>query len=264
MKSSLSLKEKYDFYERSVQNAESEVEFMQDEYKRIFKKNPVLFREDFCGTGAISCEWVKQDKKREAYGIDLDPEPLAMGHERHFSKLKPTEQKRMHYRKENVLKTKTPKVHVICAFNFSYFIFKSRKDLVKYFKSVRKSLKSDGVFFLDIFGGPESQKLVTDVKKLKNLTYYWECQQFNPITHECLFAIHFRDSKGKKHSNVFTYEWRFWTLPEIHDALKEAGFGRTLTFWEGDDDEGSGNGIFTESADGENCDAWVAYVGAIP
>ncbi len=264
MKSSLTLDQKYDFYERSVQNAENEVEFMNDEYKKIFKKTPNVLREDFCGSGAISCKWVEKDKKAIAHGVDLDPEPIEMGKKRHYSKLTKAQQERMTYRLENVLKTKAPKADIICAFNFSYFIFHARQDLLAYFKTVKKSLNKEGIFFLDIFGGPESQKLVTDTKKLKNLTYYWECQKWNPITHRCLFAIHFRDAKGKKHQNVFTYDWRFWMLPEIQDLLSEAGFSQVKVFWEGEEEDGSGNGIFTEARDGENCDAWVAYIGAIP
>ena len=263
MKSELTLEQKYDFYERSVQNAESEVEFMQKEFKRFYGRPAYMMREDFCGTGAISCNWVKQNKNSEAYGIDLDPEPIKMGKERHYSKLTPKEKSRMHYLEENVLKASAPKSDVICAFNFSYFIFKKRKDILKYFKTVRKSLNKQGVFFLDIFAGPESQKLVTDEKKMKGLTYYWECQHFNPLTHDCTFAIHFRDAKGKKHKNVFTYHWRMWTMPELRDLLIEAGFSKTVVYWEGDDEDGSGNGEFEPADDAENCDAWVSYIAAL-
>ena len=263
MKSSLTLEQKYDYYERSVQNAEGEVEFMHTEFKRFFKRKPKIFREDFCGTGAMSCEWVKQGKDCVSFGIDLDPEPIAMGKVRHQSKLKKDEQARVQYMLKDVLTVKTEPVDVVCAFNFSYFIFKERSLLLKYFKAVRKSLKKEAVFFLDIFAGPESQKLITDVKKLDGLTYYWECQKFNPFTHDCLFAIHFKDAKGKKHKNVFTYEWRFWTMPEIRDILLEAGFAKTVVYWEGDDEDGNGNGEFTPAEDAENCDAWVSYIAAL-
>ncbi len=262
MKSSLTLEQKYDYYERSVQNAEGEVSFMKDEFKRIYKRSPSIFREDFCGTGAMSCEWVKGDKNARSFGIDLDPEPIKIGKVRHYSKLSSAEQKRVQYLEKNVMTVKTPPVDVVCAFNFSYFIFKKRSEMLRYFKAVRKSLKKDSIFFLDIFAGPESQKLITDVKKMKNLTYYWECQKFNPFTHDCLFAIHFRDAKGKKHKNVFTYEWRFWTMPEIRDILSEAGFSKTVVYWEGDDEDGNGDGVFTPAENAENCDAWVSYIAA--
>jgi hypothetical protein len=261
--SSLTLEQKYDYYERSVQNAEGEVAFMQGEFKRFYGRFPLSFREDFCGTGAMSCSWVKEGRECVAYGVDLDEEPIQMGLKRHHSKLTPAQKKRVHYLNQNVLSAKTPQVDVVCAFNFSYFIFKSRKEMLKYFKAVRKSLKKQGVFFLDIFAGPESQKLVTDVKKLKNLTYYWECQHFNPFTHDCTFAIHFKDGKGKKHKNVFTYNWRFWMMPEIRDILIEAGFSKTIVYWEGDDEDGNGNGEFTPAEDAINCDAWVSYIAAL-
>ncbi len=236
---------------------------MRDEYRRIYGRTSLTLREDFCGTGAISCTWVAQHKDCEAWGIDLDPEPIKMGVRGHYSKLTAAQQRQMHYLEQNVLKAKSPKVDVICAFNFSYFIFKERKQLLQYFKSVRKSMNKQGIFYIDLFGGPESQKLVTDEKKLRGLTYYWECQHFNPLTHECTFAIHFRDKKGKKHENVFIYHWRFWTMPELRDLLIEAGFSKTLAYWEGDDEDGGGNGEFTPEHDADNCDAWVSYIAAL-
>ena len=108
MKSQLTLEQKYDFYERSVQNAEGEVEFMRTEYKRFYGHSAFVFREDFCGTGAMSCNWAEQDKNCEAYAVDLDPEPIKMGHVRHFSKLDKSQQKRVHYMQKNVMSVKTP------------------------------------------------------------------------------------------------------------------------------------------------------------
>jgi hypothetical protein len=186
-----------------------------------------------------------------------------MGKIRHYAKLPLKEQKRIHYLNENVLRTSAPKVDIVCAFNFSYWIFKSRKDLLRYFKAVRKSMNKQGIFYLDIFAGPESQKLVTDARKLKGLTYFWECQHFNPFTHECTFAIHFKDAKGKKHENVFTYHWRMWMMPELRDILQEAGFSKTVVYWEEDDDKGNGSGEFRPAEDVENCDAWVSYIAAL-
>ena len=263
MKLTLSLDQKYEFYERSVQFPDGEVDFMRAEFKRYFGRFPLTMREDFCGTAAISCNWVTKHKDAEAFGVDLDPEPIEMGKKRHFARLNSKQQARMHYLQENVLKNSAPKTDVVCAFNFSYWIFKQRKDLVKYFKGVKKSLNKQGIFFLDLFGGPESQKLITDQKKLEGLTYYWECQQFNPLTHDCTFAIHFKDAKGKKHLNVFTYDWRFWTLPELKDILIEAGFSKVMTYWEDDDGEGGGSGDYYPADDAENCDAWVSYIAAI-
>ncbi|MBY0517917.1 MAG: class I SAM-dependent methyltransferase [Bacteriovoracaceae bacterium] len=263
MKSDLDLKTKYDWYERAVQNPESEVDFMRTWFKKLHGRFPLVLREDFCGTGAISCQWVRKSAEATAIGVDLDPEPIAMGKERHWSKLSPTAKKRMTYLEGNVLEKHKFTADVICAFNFSYFIFKTRPQLLSYFKKVRQGLGKQGVFFLDLFGGPESQKIVTDKRKIGGLTYYWECQSFNPITAECTFAIHFRDAKGKKHENVFTYDWRLWTIAELREILTEAGFSRSIAFWEGDDEKGGGDGNYTPSEIGENCDAWVSYIAGL-
>jgi len=263
MKNSLDLKTKYDWYERAVQTPDTEVDFMRTWYKKLHGRHPRVLREDFCGTGAISCSWVAKAPQNEAFGVDLDPEPIAMGKQRHWSKLSSSARGRMKYIEGSVLDKAERKADVICAFNFSYFIFKKRPQLLNYFKKVRQGLDKQGIFFMDLFGGPESQKIVTDVRKLTGLTYYWECQSFNPISAECTFAIHFRDAKGKKHENVFTYDWRLWTIAELREILEEAGFSRSILFWEGDDNKGGGNGIYEPSEIGENCDAWVAYIAAV-
>jgi hypothetical protein len=263
MKSDLDLKTKYDWYEKAVQNPESEVDFMRTWFKKLHGRFPLTLREDFCGTGAISCQWVRKNTDATAVGVDLDPEPIAMGKERHWSKLSPKAKQRMNYLEGNVLDKHNFTADVICAFNFSYFIFKTRPQLLSYFKKVRQGLGKQGIFFLDLFGGPESQKIVTDKRKIGGLTYYWECQSFNPITAECTFAIHFRDPKGKKHENVFTYDWRLWTIAELREILTEAGFSRSIAFWEGDDEMGGGDGNYTPSEIGENCDAWVSYIAGL-
>ena len=50
----------HDLYEESVQNVEHEVEFLQKTFKDIRGRTAHLFREDFCGTASVSCEWLKQ------------------------------------------------------------------------------------------------------------------------------------------------------------------------------------------------------------
>lgn len=259
----LSLETKYDYYELSVQNANVEVEFMRKWYKKWRGHQARVLREDFCGTGLISCEWVKSSKENKAISIDLDAEPIGLGKMRNWSMLSKNEQSRMRYLQDNVLTPKRFKVDVICAFNFSYFIFKERKQLLDYFRVCRRGLEKDGVLYLDLFGGPDSQTVVTDKRKVGSITYYWECQEFNPLNHHCRFAIHFKERSGIFHRNTFTYDWRMWTLPELKDILFEAGFGQVIPFWEGEDDSGGGDGNFVPQDVAENCPAWVSYIAAL-
>ena len=50
----------HELYEESVQNVEHEVEFMQTTFKEIRYRTAYLFREDFCGSASVSCQWVRQ------------------------------------------------------------------------------------------------------------------------------------------------------------------------------------------------------------
>ena len=128
---------KYVYYEKSVQNPSNEVEFFNAKYKELTGNEPKTLREDFCGTAAISCAWVDQSPEHKAWGIDLDPEPIEYGKETHLAKLDTEAQKRMKYIEGNVLNSGSPTVDICFAFNFSYFIFKQRSELLTYFKAAR-------------------------------------------------------------------------------------------------------------------------------
>ncbi|MEO5668586.1 MAG: class I SAM-dependent methyltransferase [Bdellovibrionota bacterium] len=252
---------KYELYEEAVQSPEADVAFIVREYKKIRKKEPRSLREDFCGTGALLAKWVEGSARRSSVGVDLDPEPILYGLKTHSSALNSEEQKRVRFIHANVLEARL-KADVICAFNYSYYIFKTRELLLAYFKAVHRSLNRQGLFFLDTFGGTEAMSESIEHRRIGSFTYYWECERFNPLTHECFYSIHFkRHTKGaKQQRRVFTYDWRFWTMPELMDLLEEAGFKKVRCYWEGDDRHGRGNGIFRETLKAENCESWISYI----
>ncbi len=261
----LSKDEKYRLYLASVQNPEADIQFINREYKALFGKTPKSLREDFCGTGLLACEWVQQDSTRTSYGIDLDMEPLSYGVVNHLSELSEEEQKRVKYINGNVMSNYDFKTDVVVAFNFSYYLFKKRSDLLKYFTSVRKHMKKDSVFLIDMFGGTETRQELEESVKHKNHTYYWDCSRYNPLTSECMYYIHFKThSDGIKHEKVFQYDWRMWDAQELRDILTDAGFSKTNIYWEGVDKDGTGNGKFKIANKSENCESWVTYICALP
>lgn len=256
--------EKYRLYLASVQNPAADIKFINKEYKSIYGKTPLVLREDFCGTGMMACEWVEQSSEHKAFGIDLDMEPLSFGVVNHYEDLEEEEQTRMKYINGNVMSEYDFKTDVIVAFNFSYYLFKRRADLLKYFTQVRKHLKKDGAFFIDLFGGTEARQELEESVKHKNHTYYWDCAKYNPLTAECLYHIHFKTKDGVKHEKAFTYDWRMWDARELQDILEDAGFSKCIIYWEGVDKDGTGNGVFKKTAKAENCESWVTYICALP
>lgn len=251
--------DKYELYRKAVQSAENDVIFIWNTYRELKGKNPRLFREDFCGTFALSTEWIKLNPRHESVGIDLDPEPMAYGKTHYLTKLKPEQQRRMRLIEGNVLDPNLPKADIVAAMNFSYFCFKQRDLMKKYFTNVYKTLNKDGMFLVDIFGGSQCYDAIEDTIKHEGFTYYWDQTNFDPVTNEALFHIHFKVG-GKKLEQVFTYDWRLWTIPEIKDLMQEVGFRKVHVFWEGTAPDGSGDGNFTRVDHGEACESWIAYV----
>ena len=250
----------HDLYERSVQNVEAEIEFLQTTFKSLRGRTAHLYREDFCGTASSSCEWVRQGKEFQAIGVDIEPSVLEWGRINRLSQLPAEDQARVSLLESNVLTVETPDVDVLVAFNFSYFIFNTRDSLRGYFEKAYAALKDDGVMFLDMFGGPEAQQVMKEKTKNKGFTYVWHQAKFHPVTNYIRCHIDFRFPDGSKIKKAFTYEWRLWSSPELLELLLEAGFSSANIYWEGEDEDGEGNGEFTVEQKGEADLAWIAYI----
>ena len=253
--------DKYDLYEKSVQSPRSDIEFYVQTYKELKKKKPKFFREDFCGTFSLSAEWVKFNSGHVAYGLDIDPEPMDYGRQYFESRLNADQKKRLHIKDHNVLVGPLPSVDVAVAMNFSYFCFKTRPLLKQYFQNVYNSIRKDGLFIVDIFGGSQCYDTIEDVHKKKKFTYYWDQVSFDPISNFALFYIHFRVN-GKKVTKVFKYDWRMWSIPEVRELMEEVGFKKTHVYWEGTTRKGEGDGKFKRTEKGESCLSWIAYIAA--
>ncbi len=250
----------HELYEKSVQNVEHEVEFLQDTFKSIRGRIAYQFREDFCGTASASCQWVRQGGEYQAIGVDIDPTVLEWGRQNRVSRLSAADQARVSLIEGDVMTADTPPVDLMAAFNFSFFIFDTRDKLRAYFKRAYAALKDDGVFFVDLFGGPEAQEETKEKTKYKRFTYIWHQAEFRPVTNYIRCHIHFRFKDGSKIKKAFTYEWRLWSAPEIREVLAEAGFKKSTLYWEGEDEDGDGNGEFTPDEKGEADLAWIAYI----
>ncbi len=282
--------DKYDLYQRSVQEPTVEVEFFRKRYKKLFGQEPTVLREDFCGTAAICAEWVRKKPNNLAIGVDLDPEPVEWGKTHNLGKLKTASREQVTFQLDDVRNVQGPKADIVAGENFSYFIFRDRAGLLEYFKAAYANLKEQGIFVLDIMGGPEvitpdqTDDRVVEIEKNSivglepdkgvehespnygaggKFKYLWEQAWFDPISHDAYFHIHFKLKDGKI-KRAFTYEWRLWTIPEVRELLEEAGFSRSEVYWEGADEDGEGNGMYSklESLQGDEA-AWVSYIVAV-
>jgi len=252
--------DRHELYEKSVQNAETEVDFVSETFAELRDRKLKLVREDFCGTASVCAEWVSRGKDHRAIGVDLDADVLQWGRDNNLSKLNDEQRSRINLLQENVLETTPEKADAILAMNFSYWYFKQRDVLRGYFEHVREGLVDDGVFFLDCFGGYEAFRLLEESTENEGFTYTWDQSEYNPITGDYVCHIHFEFPDGSKIKEAFTYVWRLWTMPELRELLTEAGFSKVTTYWEGEDDDGEGDGNYEPAEDGDADAGWVCYI----
>jgi hypothetical protein len=72
--------------------------------------------------------------------------------------------------------------------------------------------------------------------------------------------IHFELKDGRRLRRAFTYDWRMYTLPELRDAVREAGFTSFEVWSEGYDARtGRGNGVLFRRTHVDNEHTWIAY-----
>lgn len=253
--------DRHRLYEASVQDTESELEFVSETFESLSGRPLRFLREDFCGTANTACDWVRAHSANRAIAVDLDEEVLEWGRQNHFQQLNPEQQSRVELVHSDVLQVHEPKADVIVAMNFSYYLFKTRDSLRSYFEHCLAGLVEDGVLIMDSFGGFEAHRELEESTEYDGFTYIWDQHAFDPITHDTICQIHFKFPDGSKMKRAFEYHWRLWTLPEIQELLKEAGFNDVGVYWEGTDEEtGEGDGVYTRSEHGEADAGWIAYL----
>lgn len=250
----------HELYELSVQDVKEEAQFVHRVFKEVRGRTAYTFREDFCGTASLCCEWVRKGPKYSAVGIDIEPSVLEWGRKNRLAKLRDADKPRVQLIQSDVLTATAPKVDMIGAFNFSYWIFRTRDQLRAYFSKAREGLVDDGILLVDAFGGSDAIDETKEKTKLDGFTYVWHQARYEPVTGFMRCHIHFKFPDGSRLKKAFTYEWRFWTLPEIQELLLEAGFSRVRVYWEESDEDGEGNGEYSEHPTGDADPAWIAYI----
>ncbi len=255
--------DRHRLYEKSVQATDFEYEFIDSAFRKLRGRKAHLLREDFCGTAQMCCEWVGRGANNRAIGVDLDGEVLAWASDKNLAALTPARRKRVELRQDNVLTVAAAPVDVVMAMNFSWQVFETRDELRGYFERVRGALVDDGVFFLDIFGGYEAQKEMKEKTRHKGFTYIWDQARYDPISSHLTCYIHFHFDDGSKLKRAFAYEWRLWSLVEVRELLREAGFSDVIVYWQGEDDDGEPNGVFEPAETGDADPAWVCMIAAV-
>lgn len=255
--------DKHALYQDAVQDPGVDLGFMARVYRGRFGHAARLFREDFCGTALLSSTWARGGRQRRAEGFDLDASVLEWGRKHNLEPLG-SAAARVSLRRADVRAKGSFRPEIRSATNFSYSVFRTRRDLVGYFAAARASLARDGLFVIDAYGGCEAFAIMDERRSIgRGASYVWDQAKYLPGSGEyhCYIHFHFRD--GSRLQRAFFYHWRYWSIPELIDALKDAGFGRVDPYFEQSAKDGSGNGVFRLDPEGrtsQDCAGLIAYL----
>ena len=259
------LADRHALYQASVQSAEFELEFMEATFKEWTGRAPRTMREDFCGTALSAVEWVRRNPANSAVGIDNDPEVLDWGRKHNVATLNEEQLTRLELIEGDVRDVNTAKFDVIQAFNFSYWFFQRRKDMVAYMASLRESLVDAGMLFLDFFGGSECYSTQKEKRKITEyeykFKYVWEQESFNALTNEVHCHIHFHFPDKSKLKKAFSYTWRVWGASEMREILEDAGYSEIALYrQEFDDETDEALDEYVRTDEGEDYACWLGYI----
>jgi hypothetical protein len=266
-------------YELSVQDVSAEVDFVDRIFRQARRRAARTLREDFCGTGALACEWGRRRPKNEAWGMDIDRSVLEWGQRHNCDALPRAVGRRVHLLERDVLRPgeDLPPLDLVLAMNMSYWLFRERRTLRSYFAGVHSSLGRKGLFFLDHFGGHEAYTVCRTPREVlvpRNspgggrrwgfdyvCTYVWDQAEYDPISGELGCAMHWEFPDGSTLHKAFDYRLRMWTLPEVREILSDVGFRRSTVYWWREDASGA---QFLPTESGEAGPFFVAWIVAEP
>ncbi|MEM6551423.1 MAG: class I SAM-dependent methyltransferase [Planctomycetota bacterium] len=262
-------------YEAAVQHPLAEVRMAERVWHHHHRSSPgdeeampLLLREDFAGTAAVSAAWCDSHPDRQALAVERDPKTIRTARRRR----PPDDYPDLHLVESDVMALRGPRVDVVVVLSFSIGYLHTRADLLAYLRHTRRNLRPHGTVLLDLFGGPgsetpgtQSRPVTPNEPDLPDFCYHWEQRRFDPLTRRIDCRIHF-DIAGKTRRSALRYDWRLWTPPELTDALTDAGFQQP-TCWSDryDPQTGQSDGHYRPATNTRRTDArhdWVVYLSA--
>ncbi len=248
--------DRHRLYERAVQHGPTEVALVESILRRHGRPARRL-REDFSGTALLAAEWVSRGPARTALAVDIDPAVHAWARAHRLPTLGDASG-RLRLVTADVRRAPGRGLDAVVALNFSYSVLETRAELRAYLRGVRRALAPGGVVVLDAFGGPDAQRELVERRRIGGgVTYVWEQEAFDPITHHVRCAIHFELPGGRRLRRAFRYAWRLWSLPELTELLAEAGYEAIEVLWDVAP-RGATRYVPRRSAAGQP--GWLAYV----
>lgn len=209
--------DRFALYELAVTDAPRLARFIA----AVHGRRPRTLREDFSGSGALARAWPAASGGA-ALAVDLDAQPLRRAKAPGVRTIR-----------SDVVAC-TAKADVIAATNFPLGYFHTRPDLIAYLKHARRCLNARGILIADLYGGRDAFRRLKIRRKLRapggrRVEYTWEQREADSATNLVLDTLSFSvvakpGARPRVFKDAFVYHWRLWSIPELRDAMTEAGF----------------------------------------
>jgi hypothetical protein len=260
---------KLDLYRAAVQHPQAEANFARrvHAYGNRNHAAPLRLKEDFAGSASVAALWCLLDPRHEAWAVERHAATARFA-QRHVQRELGREAARCHVIRADVHDVTEPRVDIVLALNFSVFIYHERSALCDYFAAARKSLRPGGALIIDAYGGPGAMTPMLQKRRVPAscecgtpaLEYQWQQVSHDAATGRVDNRIHFRVGR-RLIRNAFRYDWRLWSLPELREAMLDAGFARATAWCDRyDPAANTSDGVYRPTRTMPNRHDWVAYV----
>ncbi len=235
--------DRFECYELCVQSPRHVVAFLRG----VHGNQPLVLREDFAGSAAVSCRWAEEAIKRgdagRAVAVDLDEDAVHRA-ERRVREAGVSD--RVTVARGDATRTSPDDgTDVIFVGNFSIGYIHDRPGLVSYLRVCRERLArgnggfGGGVLVCDTYGGATAFKLGGFERRHPGrngevIRYSWMHERADALTSMVENSISFRvEVDGEvvqEWPRAFEYRWRLWGIAELREAMLEAGFEATEVY----------------------------------
>jgi SAM-dependent methyltransferase len=238
--------DRFGLYELCVQSPRHVVSLL----RAVHGNQPIVLREDFCGTAAVSRRWCEEASRAgleaRALAIDLDAESIARAN---AAALAAGVGDRVVCHVGDATIKEAPAAaegsDVVFVGNFSIGYLHRRAALMRYLRYTLDRLRhgpaamGGGVFACDLYGGAHAFTLGGTRRRFiapsgHIVDYLWVHEEADPITAMVTNSISFEVSSGEevieRRARDFVYAWRLWTIAELREAMLEVGFARVEVY----------------------------------
>lgn len=242
--------DRFDLYEFCVQSPGYDARVLE----AIHGGRPRVLGEDFCGTAALCRAWVDLDPGRRAVAVDHDPVVIERALSSNAQRAPGDPRRRIEPRTRidyllADVRDADDTADVIALLNYAICEIHTRSALIEYFAHARQRVRAKGCLICDIYTGndaflPGETTRTFEHPSHQTVLYTWDQREANPLTGLVENSIHFevrtshktkRGGDGSRFparsiKDAFVYRWRLWSIPELRDAMTEAGFASTQVY----------------------------------